>query len=123
MHRWKYMQTVIMDGNFKSEHLMMRNPEDDVCLSDGEGFMVRSGPYKEYLGVVTEVREVSDYLSHRLRCSDRRTQTSTCNDHRAVNQVNSYTSNLDATGIGACACGHHGCFFPHCVVDFQKGER
>ena len=31
--------------------------------------------------------------------------------------------NLEATGIGAVACGHHGCFYPHSVVDFQKGER
>lgn len=51
-------------------------------------------------------------------------QASKCNDHRAVNKVNhNYGKNLDVTGIGACACGRHGCFFPHCVVDFQKGER
>ena len=31
--------------------------------------------------------------------------------------------NRDATGIGACACARHGCFIPHTVVDFQKGER
>ncbi|KAG2078324.1 hypothetical protein BDR04DRAFT_998436, partial [Suillus decipiens] len=27
-----------------------------------------------------------------------------------------------ATGVGATACAHHGCFVPHSVVDFQKGE-
>ena len=30
---------------------------------------------------------------------------------------------MEATGIGAIACGRHGCFIPHSVVDFQKGER
>ncbi|KAI6039496.1 hypothetical protein EDC04DRAFT_2568368, partial [Pisolithus marmoratus] len=27
------------------------------------------------------------------------------------------------TGIGATACAWHGCFVPHSMVDFQKGER
>jgi hypothetical protein len=26
-------------------------------------------------------------------------------------------------GVGAAACPRHGCFVPHSVVDFQKGER
>jgi hypothetical protein len=30
---------------------------------------------------------------------------------------------LDSTGKGACACARHGAIIPHCVVDFQKGER
>jgi hypothetical protein len=30
---------------------------------------------------------------------------------------------IDITGIGAMACGWHGCFCPGAVVDFQKGER
>jgi len=25
--------------------------------------------------------------------------------------------------VGATACARHGCFIPHCIVDFQKGER
>jgi hypothetical protein len=40
-----------------------------------------------------------------------------------VGLANSRSNNLEATGIGACACSRHGCFVPHCVVDFQKGER
>ena len=27
------------------------------------------------------------------------------------------------TGIGAAACPRHGCFVPHSIVDFQRGER
>jgi hypothetical protein len=40
-----------------------------------------------------------------------------------VNQANANRRDLEATGIGACACARHGCFLPHSVVDFQKGER
>jgi hypothetical protein len=50
-------------------------------------------------------------------------QESMCSNHRAVNQTNAVHQNLEATGIGACACSRHGCFIPHTMVDFQKGER
>jgi hypothetical protein len=30
---------------------------------------------------------------------------------------------LDISGVGATACGRHGCFCPGAVVDFHKGER
>jgi len=40
-----------------------------------------------------------------------------------MNAANLNRKNRDATGIGACACARHGCFVPHTVVDFQKGER
>ncbi|KAG1732282.1 hypothetical protein EDB19DRAFT_1640300, partial [Suillus lakei] len=46
-----------------------------------------------------------------------------CSNHRAVNAANIQRSNLRATGVGATACARHGCFVPHAVVDFQKGER
>ncbi|KIK73380.1 hypothetical protein PAXRUDRAFT_178597, partial [Paxillus rubicundulus Ve08.2h10] len=52
-----------------------------------------------------------------------RKKQSACNNHRAVNQANSLCTRLEATGIGATACACHGCFVPHSVVDFQKGER
>ncbi|KAG1857639.1 hypothetical protein C8R48DRAFT_607105, partial [Suillus tomentosus] len=50
-------------------------------------------------------------------------QKSSCSNHRAVNAANTNRSNLRATGVGATACARHGCFVPHAVVDFQKGER
>ncbi|KAG1728761.1 uncharacterized protein EDB91DRAFT_1086001 [Suillus paluster] len=42
--------------------------------------------------------------------------------YMAVNEANIQRSNLRATGVGAPACARHGCFVPHAVVDFQKGE-
>ena len=48
-----------MDGNFQAEHMKMRNPEDDVPLSDGTGFMVSRIPYELHLKSAVERRQVS----------------------------------------------------------------
>ncbi|KAG1805128.1 hypothetical protein EV424DRAFT_1474414 [Suillus variegatus] len=84
---WLYTRSLVMDGNFKAEHLHAVNPGDKATLMDGRGFMVRDALYKEHL-------------------------TANASHHR-----------LEATGIGGCACARHGCFVPHAMVDFQKGER
>ncbi|KAI6140527.1 hypothetical protein BKA82DRAFT_4363373 [Pisolithus tinctorius] len=99
-------ETFVMDGNFKAEHMLPKNAAEEVWLMDGNGFMVTSAPYKEYLtGTVNRI-EKSD-----------------CNNHRAVNQANAQRNKLESTGIGGCACARHGCFVPHAMVDFQKGEQ
>ncbi|KAH9922726.1 uncharacterized protein B0H18DRAFT_1183398 [Fomitopsis serialis] len=105
-NQWKYTQSFVMDGNFSAEHLKMRSPKEDVSLADGHGFMVTEEPYKCHLKEAVEVREKSS-----------------CHAHRAVNQANADRHDMEATGIGAVACARHGCFVPHAVVDFQKGER
>jgi hypothetical protein len=105
-HIWMYSRTLVMDGNFKAEHLHQTNPADEVSLMDGLGFMVSDPMYKQHLATAQDM-----------------VQRSNCNDHRAVNQANASRHNLEATGIGGCACARHGCFVPHSMVDFQKGER
>ena len=60
--RWKYIQTMVIDGNFVSQHLQMQNPFDDVSLSDGHSFMVTSGPYEDHIKVANDTREVMIYL-------------------------------------------------------------
>lgn len=47
-----------MDGNFTSEHLKMKNPEDDVRLSDGHGFMVGSKQYADHIQSAKDTRVV-----------------------------------------------------------------
>ncbi|KIJ04362.1 hypothetical protein PAXINDRAFT_60490, partial [Paxillus involutus ATCC 200175] len=106
LSNWKYNRTLIMDGNFKAEHLYDRQTDGQVWLMDGLGFMVSRSPYHKYLAATNHALE-----------------RSSCNNHRAVNQANSSRMRLEATGIGATACARHGCFIPHSVVDFQKGER
>ncbi|KAG1839425.1 hypothetical protein F4604DRAFT_1994190 [Suillus subluteus] len=106
MPRWLYSRSLVMDGNFKAEHLHAANLSNEVSLMDGRGFMVSDRIYKEHLSLAKEA-----------------IQRSECNNHRAVNQANATRHRLEATGIGGCACARHGCFVPHAMVDFQKGER
>jgi hypothetical protein len=103
---WVFTRYLVMDGNFKAEHLHPVNPSDEVSLMDGLAFMVADERYKTHLSIAKDNVERSD-----------------CNNHRAVNQANASRQRLEATGIGGCACARHGCFVPHSMVDFQKGER
>ncbi|KAG1889757.1 uncharacterized protein F5891DRAFT_987250 [Suillus fuscotomentosus] len=84
-----------------------RHPDDPSWLyARSLCFMVSKDRYKAHLAIAKDV-----------------VQPSECNNHRAVNQANASRHKLEATGIGGCACARHGCFVPHSVVDFQKGER
>jgi hypothetical protein len=44
-----FMRGFMMDGNFQAEHMKMRNPENDVPVSEGAGFMVSRKPYELHL--------------------------------------------------------------------------
>ncbi|KAL6298889.1 hypothetical protein BKA93DRAFT_820168 [Sparassis latifolia] len=101
-----YRRTIVADGNFTLEHMKMRRPENDMPLTNGQGFMVDDVEYQDH-----------------LKCSKETIEKSRCANHRAVNQANANRHNLEATGVGACVCARHGCVIPHSVVDFQKGER
>lgn len=103
---WLYARSLVMDGNFKAEHLHPARPEDEVWLTDGKCFMVGRARYQAHLALSRDSAERSE-----------------CNNHRAVNQANASRHKLEATGIGGCACARHGCFVPNSMVDFQKGER
>ncbi|KAI6104909.1 hypothetical protein EDD16DRAFT_1517261 [Pisolithus croceorrhizus] len=50
-------------------------------------------------------------------------EKSACNNHKVISQASASDGKLNSTGVGATACAWHGCFYPHSVVDFQKGER
>ncbi|KIK12597.1 hypothetical protein PISMIDRAFT_120613 [Pisolithus microcarpus 441] len=106
LQSWKYTHTMVMDGNFKAEHIKERCPEDQVQLMDGHGYMVSHPEYQEYLQATPHI-----------------TEKSSCNNHKALSVPNANRGKFDCTGIGATACVQHGCFYPHSVVDFQKGER
>ncbi|KAI9447428.1 hypothetical protein H4582DRAFT_2051188 [Lactarius indigo] len=47
-----------MDGNFQAEHMKMRNPENDIPLSEGTGFMVSQEPYESHLKLAVERQQV-----------------------------------------------------------------
>ena len=48
------------DGNFKQDHLKMKNPDEDVPFSDGEGYMVRKNDFDEYLRLTATVPDASN---------------------------------------------------------------
>ena len=58
-----FMQGFMIDGNFQAEHMRMRNPENNVPLSDRTGFMVSKEPYKLHLKSAVERQQVSS-ISH-----------------------------------------------------------
>lgn len=51
------------DGNFKQDHLRMRNPEADVYLSNGHGYMVKDEDYQKHLKVAVHSQQVHDVYS------------------------------------------------------------
>ena len=53
-----FMRGFMMDGNFQAEHMKMRNPENDIPLSEGTGFMVSRKPYELHLQSAIERRQV-----------------------------------------------------------------
>jgi hypothetical protein len=117
-----YARTIILDGNFKADHLHDRRPDMQIWLMDGRGYQVSREPYRKYLASTTNTIEVSA-LNYRPCNLLTFRQKSECNNHRAVNHANTNRGNFESTGIGAAACARHGCFIPHSVVNFQKGER
>ena len=47
--RLLYWPQLVVDGNMKLVHLIMKHPEDDVSLSDGELFLMKRARYAEHL--------------------------------------------------------------------------
>jgi hypothetical protein len=48
-----------MDSNFQAKHMRMRNPENDVLVSNRTGFMVSKKLYKSHLKSMVERQQVS----------------------------------------------------------------
>ena len=50
---------MVVDGNMKLVHLILKRSEEDVSLSDGELFNVRRAPYARHLVTAPERQPVS----------------------------------------------------------------
>jgi hypothetical protein len=46
---------LVVDGNFKVDHVQQKNRADDVFLTDGELYMTAKGAYEEYLHEATKL--------------------------------------------------------------------
>lgn len=49
---------MVIDGNFKAEHLKMRHADDDVPLTDGDLYMVSPYNYERHLAQAKETYSV-----------------------------------------------------------------
>ncbi|KAG2048899.1 hypothetical protein BDR06DRAFT_984585 [Suillus hirtellus] len=52
--QWLHSRSLVMDGNFKAEHLHPMHPEDEVWLTDGKGFMVGRARYWAHLMIAKD---------------------------------------------------------------------
>src|ERR1700683_4753078 len=60
-HRLLFQLQLVADGNMKLVHLIMKRPEDDVSLSDGELFMVKWALYAEHLAHAPQRQPVTSH--------------------------------------------------------------
>ena len=124
-NRWLYTRNLVYDGNFSADHLKPKRPLDDVFLSHGYGFMVSNDRYQRHLQMAKEIKEVrfiTFFLFNDLIMA-KKIERKTCHDYSTIHRANMLREHLLSTGLGASACTRHGCWVPHSVVDFQKGER
>jgi len=56
------MLSLVMDGNFKADHMLMKNPEDDVWLTDGEGYFVSRASFEAHLTTAVPVKQVFPHI-------------------------------------------------------------
>jgi len=50
-----YIRSMVVDGNFKADHIKQKNPEDDVFLTNGELFMTATDSYNKHLEEATKL--------------------------------------------------------------------
>lgn len=53
----------MIDGNFTADHLKMKHPGNDVCLTPGGRYMVEPTRYEAHLQAAVDYQEVSSLLS------------------------------------------------------------
>ena len=55
---WLYTRSIVIDGNFTADHLKMKRPENDICLTPGGRYMVEPTRYEAHLLEAPDYREV-----------------------------------------------------------------
>jgi hypothetical protein len=53
-----FQRVVVVDGNFSLQSMHMKKPDEDVALTDGEGFTVTDMPYRVHLAESVEYKQV-----------------------------------------------------------------
>jgi hypothetical protein len=108
----------------KTDHMKMKNPEDDVWLSpNGEGYFVPNGSFEKHLETAIKIKEVNRHLCCDLVSKLNPFQTPKCVNHKANKETTCCHKNIDINGTLACACAAHGCVVPGSMVNMYHGER
>jgi hypothetical protein len=53
-----YQPSIVADGNFKLDNVIMKKADQDVSLSDGRGFMVGHDRYQKHIESSVELKRV-----------------------------------------------------------------
>ncbi|KAG1829726.1 hypothetical protein DFJ58DRAFT_848610 [Suillus subalutaceus] len=61
---WLFMRRFVVDGDFTAQHMNMRQPQLNIFLSDGLGYMVTDTDYQAHLASATESKEVNQVALH-----------------------------------------------------------
>lgn len=54
-------RSLVVDGNFTADHIRQKRPADDVWLSEGHGMMTAAHPFKDYIAIATDTKEVGNF--------------------------------------------------------------
>lgn len=58
-NRWVYRRFLVLDGNFKADHVRQKSAAPDIWLSDGGGMTTRRNEYKDFLRFAINKHTVS----------------------------------------------------------------
>ena len=46
---WLLRDIIVVEGNFKADHLHPKNPQNDISLTDGEAYVTNEERYSKHL--------------------------------------------------------------------------
>ena len=105
-YRRIYEPSIVVDGNFKLDHVITKRAEDDVFLSDGRGFMVGRERFQRHLETAIEPKQVTflsqiRFIQLMTRSKENAMPQSPCNISSQWPQQKSLTCNRC---WGMCMC-------------------
>ncbi|KAJ7040201.1 hypothetical protein C8F04DRAFT_948750, partial [Mycena alexandri] len=105
--RFLYTLFIALDACFRLKRRLVSSELRDPDLGSGWAYMVTTGPYREYLRMVTDQKEMN-----------------TCSGLAALDYANTkFSRGYATTGVGMGVCGRHEFVQANGVGDLQKGER
>ncbi|KAJ7860857.1 hypothetical protein B0H14DRAFT_3445824 [Mycena olivaceomarginata] len=102
-----YIMFLAFNACFRLKRRLVSNELKDPSLGSGWAFLLESVPYRKFLLMVTDQKEMS-----------------TCSELAALDFTNmKFARGYSATGVGMGVCARHEFVQPNGVGDLQKGEQ